>query len=182
MGSSACCPHCVLAGPPRMPLPLASIHLSTSNAVPLEPEIRATRKRIHAGRSLAAPASQKLTLRSVVLRVYLTHFIGSSRVFWITLNSISLSYPPCEAFHMTSSEISPSTLRCVDENRGYYSTDISLCPWVLTHVCERWRTGSYLFRLCGRISASTARIFRRSAPSPPSSSALASSPSPGHRR
>ncbi|KAJ7292558.1 hypothetical protein C8J57DRAFT_1180 [Mycena rebaudengoi] len=137
MESSGCCLHCVLAKPSRLPLPQPPTNLSTSYDLPEESEVRATHESIHVGRTRISEIDHEIRRLEGLLKQLRRE---RTNVLHDIEQHLAVISPMRQLPSDVLGEIFSWTLPRFDDNIGfYYSTDISMCPWVLTHVCRRWR-------------------------------------------
>ncbi|KAJ7248446.1 hypothetical protein C8J57DRAFT_717805 [Mycena rebaudengoi] len=135
-----CCPHCARVRPCQTPLHPPPIHLSTTTDVPLDSEIRTTRKSVHAGHARLSELDEKIfflesslaTLRQE--RQAVEHHIQQHLAILSPIRRLPFDL---------LGEIFSWTLPHLYFHEDYFSSmDMSLSPWVLTHICRRWRNVS----------------------------------------
>ncbi|KAJ7277982.1 hypothetical protein C8J57DRAFT_1126537, partial [Mycena rebaudengoi] len=129
-----CCPHCSLAKSPRPPLLPPPTHLYTTNEVPLESEIRNIRERINIGRARLTELDAEVgSLATCAAFRHERQKTQENIEQHCSILSPIRSFP-----YDVLSEIFSWTLPSPAGGK-FYSTDISLSPWLLSYVCRRWR-------------------------------------------
>ncbi|KAJ7292542.1 hypothetical protein C8J57DRAFT_1110514 [Mycena rebaudengoi] len=130
MESSTCFPHCVFARPPRAPLSPPPTHLSTTNDIPMDSEVRTTREHIQVGRTRLSEIDQEIGFleRLLVARRSERQHVEDTIAQHLTIISPMRTLP-----YDILGEIFSYTLP------RFWSTEMSLSSCVLTHVCRNWR-------------------------------------------
>ncbi|KAJ7286568.1 hypothetical protein C8J57DRAFT_1708825 [Mycena rebaudengoi] len=131
MENLRCFPHCIFAKPPRTALPPPPIRLSTTNDVPPDFEIRVMRERIHAGRARLVEIDAEIARLESLLgplrreRQDVQDNIDQHLAVVSPIRSL-----PSDILDEIFSWSVPVRLPESDFVGG---------PWILTHVCARWR-------------------------------------------